>query len=202
MLAVEDLLGRGGDAYGYRLEAKRQHPDFVADLITPFVNVPAGGTARVSVLIQRRGYAGEMRVRILNLPEGFKVAGGHVPVEAAVQDFKNLTPGRKSAIASLTITAPADAKPQSRQLQVLAEARTEDGPIRRYARGPGLITAVRGDKQKPFTAPWLGMQLPMAVTDPPPLTIAAVTPLARFAQGFEFEMQYEVKRTAARPRLR
>src|SRR5581483_2172247 len=68
---------------------------------------------------------------------------------------------------------------------------------RRWASGPGIITTVRGDKQKPFTAPWLGMHLPMAITDPPPLTVAAVTPLARFAQGYEFEMKYEVTRTAA-----
>ncbi len=192
MLAVEDLLGRGGDGYGYRLRAKREHPDFVATLLTPFVNVPAGGTARVSVLVQRRGYAGDIRVRILNLPEGFQVAGGHVPAEAAAQDFKNETPGRKSAVGTLTITAPADAKPQETELKVIAEAQTEDGRITREALGPGLITAIRGDK-KTFTAPWLGMRLPMAVTDPPPFTIAIGTLSARFAQGFEFDMQYEIK---------
>jgi hypothetical protein len=154
------------------------------------------------VLVQRRGYAGEMRVRILNLPDGFQVAGGHVPVEAASQDFKNETPGRKSAVSSLTITAPPDAKPQQRNLEVVVEAHTEDGLIQRRARGPGMTTAVRGDKQKPFTAPWLGMQLPMAVTDPPPLTISAITPLVRFAQGFEFEMQYAIKRRTAKGPVR
>ena len=74
---------------------------------------------------------------ILNLPDGFQVAGGHVAVEAASQDFKNETPGRKSAVSTLTITAPADAKPQQRTLQVVAEARTEDGLIRRGRAGRG-----------------------------------------------------------------
>jgi hypothetical protein len=197
MLAVEDLLGRGGEAYGYRLEARHQQPDFVASLLTPFVNVPAGGTARINVLIQRRGYPGDLRVTIPNLPAGFKVAGGHVAVEAAAQDYRDFKPGTRSAVASLSITAPADAKPQSVDLRVLAEAHTPDGDIRRWAGGPGLITAVRGDKQKPFTAPWLGMQLPMAVTDPSPLTVVAATPIAHFAQGYEFEMKYEVVRTGA-----
>jgi hypothetical protein len=196
-LAVEDLLGRGGDGYGYRLAARRGRPDFVASLLTPFVNVPAGGTARVAVLIQRRGYAGEIRVRIPNLPAGFQLAGGHVPPEAAAQDFKNETPGHKSAVSTLTITAPAGVKTQSAELRVVAEADTGDGRITREAVGPGLITAVRGDKQKPFTAPWLGMKLPMAITDPPPATIAPETLLARFAQGFAFDMQYEIRRTAA-----
>ena len=193
-LTVEDLLGRGGDAYGYRLAMKKQQPDFVADMLTPFVNVPAGGTARISVLIQRRGYAGDLRVRLRHVPEGFVVAGGHVPVEAASQDFREVIPGRKSAVASLTITAPRDAKPLSVPLEVVAEAQTADGPIVRYARGAGMVTGVRGDKQRPLYAYWLGMPLQMAVTDPPPLTITPVTQLAHFAQGFEFEMQYDVKR--------
>ena len=60
MVSVEDLLGRGGDAYGYRLEAKRQHPDFVAEMVTPFVNMPQRDGARRRD--QRRGYAGVMRV--------------------------------------------------------------------------------------------------------------------------------------------
>ena len=42
------------------------------------------------------------------------------------------------------------------------------------------------------------MQLPMALTDPPPLTITPGILLARFSQGFEFEMQYEIKRGAAK----
>ena len=126
-LVVEDLLGRGGDAFGYRLQARRQHPDFVASLLTPFVNVPASGTARVAVFIQRRGYAGEIRVRIPNLPAGFQLAGGHVAAEAASQDFKNETPGRKSAVSTLTITAPPDAKSQETELHVVAEARRKTG---------------------------------------------------------------------------
>jgi hypothetical protein len=196
VVSVEDLLGRGGDAFGYRLQARRGPADFAADLLTPFVNVPAGGTARVSVFIQRRGYDGDIRLRIPNLPAGFTMAGGHVPSEAAAQDFKNDNPGRRTAVSVITITAPADAKPMVEELEVVAEARTADGVIRRPARGPGMVTAVRGDR-RPVTAPWLGAALPMAVTSPPPLIVTPGTLLARFAQGFEFEMQYEVKRTAA-----
>ncbi|MGH9657699.1 MAG: PPC domain-containing protein, partial [Bryobacteraceae bacterium] len=33
-VAVEDLLGRGGDMWGYRLTARRSPPDFVAELLT------------------------------------------------------------------------------------------------------------------------------------------------------------------------
>ena len=83
---------------------------------------------------------------------------------------------------------------------MLAEAHTEDGRIRRYARGPGLITAVRGDKQKPFTAPWLGMQLPMAITDPPPLTISPVTPAGALRAGLRIRHAIRSEAHRARPR--
>ena len=194
-LSVEDLLRRGGDAYGYRLQARRQPPDFVAELLTPFVNVPAGGTAQIPVLIQRRGYEGEIRLRVPNLPPGFRVAGGHIPSEAAAQNFNNDNAGRRTARSVLTITADTDAKTPPAELAVWAEADTPDGILKREARGPGLITPVRGDKQRPFTAPFLGMGLPVAVSPALPLTLAIPTPLVRFAQGFEYPLEYQLKRT-------
>jgi hypothetical protein len=196
-LAVEDLLGRGGDRFGYRLQARRRPPDFVAELLTPFVNVPAGGSAQLAVLIQRRGYDGEIRVRIPNLPEGFQVSGGHVPSEAAAQVFNNDNAGRRSARTVLTITAPPDVQPVSAELDVVAEAHIPGGVIRRRARGPGLVTAVRGNRQRPATAPWLGMRLPLAVTGAPPAVLTVGGPMARFSQGFEYELRYEVRRSAA-----
>ena len=195
-LALEDVLGRGGEIYGYRLEAHRQAPDFVADLATPFVNVPAGGTAQVVVIVQRRGYDGALEVKIPDLPEGIHVAGGHVPPEAAAQSFNNDNAGRRTARCVLTLTSDAEAKPLLRELQVIAEAETPAGPIRRVARNPVMITAVRGAKEKAFTAPWLGGPLMLATTSALPFTIDTPVYLVRIAQGFEFEVKYQVKRRA------
>jgi hypothetical protein len=192
-VAVEDLLGRGGDGFGYRLTAKQQAPDFAADLATPFVNVPRGGTATVVCVIQRRGYDGAIRLRIPDLPAGFHMAGGHVPSEAAAQIFNNDNAGRRTAVSTLTITADADAKAQPVELAVVAEAVTADGVMRRRARGPGLVTAVAGDKQKPFTAPWLGMELPVAVTEALPVSVDVPNPMVRMAQGFEYTLDYRVR---------
>ncbi|MGH9722149.1 MAG: PPC domain-containing protein, partial [Bryobacteraceae bacterium] len=115
-VALEDLLGRGGQGFGYRLVARRQEPDFVAELLTPFVNVPAGGTAQVACLIQRRGYDGVIKLKIPDLPPGFQVAGGHVPSEATAQNFNNDNAGRRTARSVLTITAPAGAEALFREL--------------------------------------------------------------------------------------
>ncbi len=193
-VALEDLLRRGGDRFAYRLKAIKSEPDFVVDLLTPYVNVPAGGTAQVACLIQRRGYDGVIRARIANLPQGFHQAGGHVPSEAAAQLFNNDNAGRRSARTVITITADEGVKQQFLELSVLAEASTPSGLITRKARGPGMVTAVRGDRQKPMTAFWLEMELPMAVSEPPPAVLDVPTPQVRIAQGYEYPMAFKIKR--------
>jgi hypothetical protein len=193
-IAVEDLLGRGGNMFAYQLKAKQQEPDFSVDLATPFVNVPLSGTATVVCVVQRRGYDGALRLTIPNLPEGFHVAGGHVPPESAAQLFNNDNAGRRTAVSTLTITSDSTAKPQSVELSVIAEAVTPNGSIRRMARGPGMIVAVKGDKQKPFTAAWLDMKLPMATTTALPVSLEVPTPQVRISQGFEYALDYRVKR--------
>lgn len=195
-VAVEDVLHRGGLAFGYRLEAKHQPPDFTAELLTPFVNVPQGGTAQVAVLIRRRGHEGPIRLTIPNLPPGFKAAGGHIPQEAADQSFNNDNMGFRSARSVLTITADPDAKQQFLELSLVAEADTPEGKIQRVAKGPGLIARVRGDRQRAFTAPWLEIELPLAVSKPLPIALDTPVPLARFAQGFEWPLAYKVRRAS------
>ncbi len=195
-VAVEDQLGRGGPAFAYRLEARRQEPDFTAELLTPFVNVPRGGTAQVPVLVRRRGYQGPLRVRIQNLPDGFVQAGGHVPNESADQSFNTDNQGFRTARTVITITASPDAKPVPAQLTVVAEATTADGKIVRRAAAPGLVTAIKGERQKPFTAAWLNMALPMAMGKPIPVAIDTPVPMARLSQGFDWPINYTVRRAS------
>jgi hypothetical protein len=192
VVVVEDLLGRGGAGYAYRLQARRQGPDFVADLATPVVNVPAGGTSQVIVNVQRRGYDGPIRLSLEGLPEGFVAAGGSIPSEAAAQSFNNDNAGYRAAAGFLTITAPENAPALVRELRVIATG----GGIQRIARAPGLLTLVKGPGQRPATAPWLDQPLLLAVAKPLPLTLTSPTPLARLSQGFEFPIAYRIKRRA------
>ncbi len=193
---VEDLLKRGGPAYSYRLKAAQAHPDFTVDIATPFLNVPAGGTAAINVDIQRRGYDGEITLELQGLPSGFTWAGGHVVSEAAEQSFNNENAGRRRARSVITVTADPDLKPVAAELTIVAEAVTKEGVLRRTARGPGMVTPVRGNNQKAVTAPWLDMQLPIAVTAALPVNLTSPVPLVRIAQGFEFPIEYQVKRGA------
>ena len=196
-LAVEDVLGRGGMAYGYRLQARRQPADFSAELLTPFVNIPAGGTAQVAVLVRRFGYEGPLRVKIRNLPAGFRVEGGHVPQEAADQDYRTENIGFKTARTVLTITAPDDARAGNLEAAVVAEAEMPAGALLRKAIGPGLITTVKGDRQKPVTAPWLDIALPVGIAKALPVKLTTPSLEARFSQGFEWPLQYKVVRDSS-----
>ena len=190
-VVVEDLLGRGGPAYAYRLEARRETADFTATINAPFLNIPAGGTMQLPVTVQRRGYEGPLKLKVLNLPKGFKTAGGNIPAEAAAQNFNETNAGFRAARGVLTITADADATAEYTELIVAAEI--PGGGMRRVAQGVGTIVAVRGTNQRPFTAPWLNMALPIAVTKALPVSIAAAVPFIRFMQGFEYPVEYRLK---------
>ena len=172
LVAVEDLVERGGPLFGYRLLARRQTADFVLSLDTPYINIPAEGTAAVEVNIERRGYLGEIRLGIADAGKDLVVEGGLVPAASLVQGERAV-----SASGMLTVTARKGASPRLRELSVWGEAVLEDGTrLRRRARGPGLVTQVQSsrgtgrpdpnnrDDQTPFAAHWLGMELPAMVS--------------------------------------
>jgi hypothetical protein len=128
-VAVEDLLGRGGPTYAYRLEALREPADFTVMINAPFLNIPAGGTMQLPVTVQRRGYEGPLRLKVLNLPKGFKIAGGHIPSEAAAQNFNETNAGFRAARGVLTITADADASTEYTEIRGLVPSWPFAAPI-------------------------------------------------------------------------
>ena len=193
-ISIEELLGRGGDQYGYRMRVSRAPADFVASVATPFINLPAGGTAVIPVAIQRRGYDGPIKVSVENAPPGVSIAGGHIPSEAAAQSFNNDNAGFRGARGAITLTAPANLAPQMGELKLVAVAETPQGTIVRELQGPALSVPVRGLRQGTVTANWLGYRLPFATAKALPVTVGTVTPLIRMAQGFEVPLGYRIQR--------
>jgi hypothetical protein len=191
VVAVEDLLQRGGPDYGYRLLVRRQPPDFNLTLVTPFVNIPEGGTASVVVSADRRGLIAPIQLSIPDAPEDLLVEGGHIPGEGSGQ-----TRVRSSRQGVLTITPKPGAKSRRMELAVWGEVRLPNGEvIRRRAVGPGLVTAVRGPNQRAFTAPWLGLELPAMVAPERPAALE-VTSLryVRLIQGMETDVEWKLAR--------
>lgn len=167
-IVVDDLAGQGGPAYGYRLMAQQQEPDFELTLLSPQINVPSTGAAVVPVNLERRGYPGPVQLFVRNLPADLRAAGGFVPAE--VQEVDNRGLSRRGV---LTIEAKPGASSRTLELEVWGEAVLPDGrKIVRKASGPGMLTAIRtnqgfdpGRRQlnRPFQAPWLGYDLPAMV---------------------------------------
>jgi len=139
------------------------------------VNVPAGGSAAIPVVIERHGFEGDVHLRIANAPEGLRVEGGN---SVALPPMKDAYRTRNSP-AALILTADAGAKLDGSPLIVEGVAPLPDGSqLVRRAEGLGMMVTVSGatqqgsvDRQRPVTAPWLGMQLPAGLGRPPAATL-------------------------------
>jgi hypothetical protein len=200
VVTVEDLLGRGGPAFGYRLVARKQPPDFELTVLEPFANVPADGTASVNVVVDRRGFIWPIDLSVSGLGDEYIVAGGHIPGEWKDDAYSISRRG------VLTITAKPGAKPKKIvELSVWGEGKTEGGAVvRRKAQCQGMITDVAGgtgiidaegrENQRPFIAPWLGIDLPVVVAKQESGTIEPEAPrLLRLVQGTGYSLKWSFK---------
>jgi hypothetical protein len=99
----------------------------------------------------------------------------------------------------LTVTAAADAELPMSDLVVIAEG----GGIRRQASGPGAVIDVAAgtglpdaastDRQKPFTAPWLNLEMTAAITKEPVATISVKSvQRTRMAEGDAFDFAWTI----------
>lgn len=191
-VAVEDLAHRGGPYFAYRLTAYRAPFNFEATVTTPFVNVPAGGTALVTVNVERQGYTGPISFQAKNLPQGIAIAGGDIPAE--LPDPLNRVVSRR---AILSLTAEPDARIETAELKL--EAIAPDGTLTRAAKGIGYSIGVTGataqgvvDRQRPLSGKWLGHDLPAAITDAGPATLTLTLEKSEKKEaGYEFHFRWK-----------
>ena len=195
-VAVEDLARRGGPAYGYRLNVLKGAQDFRVILSAPYANVPAGGSVVIPVAVERHGYDGDVRLRVANAPKGLLVEGGNV---LAVPPLKeNYRPRNSPGV--LILTATADTRLDGSQLIVEGVAELPDGSqIVRRAEGPGMTVGVAGatlqgsvDRQRPITAPWLGLELPAATGRAPAATLeVSMGERKRLEEGDQIQFRWK-----------
>lgn len=187
VVSLEDLLGRGGSGFGYRLKAFPQLPDFSVELATPYLNLPENGTAAIEVQVSRKGYDGPIHLSIPDLPEDFVQEGGNIPAELTRPEDRGAF-----SLGYLTLTAKPGAKHRPFDVTVWAEATESSSPIRKRALAPGMVQAVRGVRQKSFKAPWLGAALPMAVANPVPVRIELAKRHVRIVQGGDYSLAWKL----------
>lgn len=186
-VTVEDLLGRGGPGYGYRLAAQRQPADFMVRLDDTQINIPQGGTTSVSLTMDRRGYDGAVEIIAKGLPPGVIVEGGNIPAE-----FGGMTTQRQSLRGRLMLSAAEDAEPGPISLSLHAEGRTEDGRlIRRPVRTSTVVTPVAGTKQRPVRIPGRSGEIDAVVAGPGPATIKVLSERSlRLIQGIRHDIRW------------
>jgi len=175
VVTVEDLALRGGANYAYRLNVESVAQDFRVFLNAAYVNVPAGGSAILPVTVQRQGFDGEVQLRVSNAPPGLRVEAGNVVAGGPVKE----TPQNRNSRGTLILTADPGVTLPPLDLIVEGVGKLPDGSsLIRRAEAPAMIVNVAGaseqgsvDRQRPLTAPWLGLDLPVARTKPGAATL-------------------------------
>ncbi len=79
VVAIKDLLGRGGKEFVYRIAVENlSQPRFSLSTTTDRISVPAGATQVLQVQAQRVGYDGPIELSVHSLPEGVTVEGATI----------------------------------------------------------------------------------------------------------------------------
>ncbi len=108
-LTVEDLHGRGGSAFAYRIAISETLPGFALDAVADRLNVPKGGVEMMQIVARRSGYNGPIAIRAENLPAGITVCPTVIG------------PGQKGI--NLCLKSTQDAKPGTlSELKIIGEA--------------------------------------------------------------------------------
>ena len=199
-VSIEDIARRGGANFGYRLTARKQAEDFLLTTSPAYINVPRGGTVQVVVNADRRGYDGPIQALIPNLPKGWIAEGGYIAAET-LDSAGQRSISRRGV---MTVTAAMDAESPPSDLAVIGEARLADGSVlSRRASGMGAVVDIAGgtglpdpassDRQKSFTAAWLGMTMPAALS-PEPLATIEIHSIGRtpMEQGDAYNFEWKI----------
>src|SRR5207245_6144531 len=79
VVALTDLLGRGGNEYIYRLAiTPADRPDFSLTMFEDRQLIPKGGTAVLRIRASRAGYKGPIQLSLEELPQGVGISGNEI----------------------------------------------------------------------------------------------------------------------------
>jgi hypothetical protein len=125
-VAVRDLNGRGGRHFVYRLRiSPAAAPDFSLALLETRINIPKNGRTMVPLQVDRRGYAGPIKLRL----EGEGVAAGSITI--APKEIPADGQSRKLFVTFTTTGSPPEAA--ARGLRIVGESVGVKPAIRRAA---------------------------------------------------------------------
>ena len=115
-VSVHDLEDNGGPDFPYRLTVEPVIPGFELLISTQDqINIPHGGTAGVSVEVERTDFAGPITLSVSNPPPGVTVGSGLIPAG--------------QTLGSLSLSATPDAAFDLTTLRIIGEAAGPTGPM-------------------------------------------------------------------------
>lgn len=149
VVAVKDLLARGGSDFAYRISiAPVDRPDFALEIFGDREHVPDHGAEIVRVRAARSGYQGPIKIALSGLPAGITVNNDEIPA------------GATDALVTLTAAgAPA-------QAVATVSGASMEGNL-------GLVRqAMMAGSSATKYQPWLRGDVAVAVTGSGPLAVA------------------------------
>lgn len=177
-LHVSDLHSRGGDDFGYVLEATRAEPDFLVTCDPDKVNVGPGGRVPVFVQVTRRtGFAGPVSLHWSGVPAG--VSSSPLTIAPA------LTQG------VMVVSAAPQAKPGAALVGLEARGETPEGPIVRPVTPRQEIYLPGGGRGF-----WPVETLAIGVTEPSDISVEAAPAALTLAPGSTATINVKVTRHA------
>jgi hypothetical protein len=179
VVRVRDLNNKGGDAWGYYLEADLARPDFALKADPSKAMVGPGSRMAWFVQVTRlNGFAGPVKVAVEGLPPGLSASPLTVP------------PAMTQGV--VVLSAAADAKPDAAAVRVVGTADVAGTPTTRVATPVEEIYLPGGGRGR-FDA---GMPA-AAVTGPSDVLDVAVTPAKVVLKpGQEVRLDVTVRRRA------
>jgi len=88
LLAVEDLLGRGGPQYAYRVEIEPYSPGFSLAVDAEKFDIPLGGVARPKITAVRRDYTGPITLKLAFEGEAGDIASADITATGIIPEGK------------------------------------------------------------------------------------------------------------------
>jgi hypothetical protein len=155
---LDDLQGKGGDEYSYRLMIGTEYPDFQLRIIPASLCIPRNGTAIATVhAIRYGGFTGEIQLSVLDAPSGLDLQRAVIPAG--------------SDTTRIAIAAKAGAEEQITALEIEGTAECNSRIVHRR-------TIPAEDMMQAFIyRHWVSAkQLLVRVSEPEPVTVTLSVP--------------------------
>ncbi len=189
VLAVEDLHGRGGPLFAYRLKAARPRTDFSLQVVPAgspapgappappplgalAVNIPRGGISVVQINVTRNGYNGPIQLTIPESLSGITAEDGLVAA------------GAPNGL--LVLSVANDAPLRAFDLEIRGQGGSPTQPMTRPAESSGRAEFAMADA---FVA-----RVPAAVCEAPPATFNIAERSIKILHGHNRQLKITVAR--------